>query len=78
MKISRQGADVDVSKVVLHWNNRPDETVTNVGIMKEGGETAGGVAPGHEGTLTGSDGQRTGPRLNKAPTAKVMTLWGYD
>ena len=26
-KLSVEGADVEISKVVLHWNNRPDETV---------------------------------------------------
>ena len=52
-KLAVSGGDVDVSKVVLHWNNRPDETVTNVGVIKDGGETAPADAPGHEATLTG-------------------------
>ena len=33
-KLAVSGGDVDVSKVVLHWNNRPDETVTNVGVIR--------------------------------------------
>ena len=26
VKLSVEGADVEISKVVLHWNNRPDDT----------------------------------------------------
>jgi hypothetical protein len=75
VKISVEGADVEISKVVLHWNNRPDETVWNVGTVKAGGQTAAKSAPGHEGTL----GSVTinYKILNDAPTAKV-TVWGYD
>ena len=51
VKISVEGADVDINKVVLHWKNRPDETVWNVGTVKAGGQTAAKSAPGHEGTL---------------------------
>ena len=51
VKFSVEGADVDINKVVLHWKNRPDETVWNVGTVKAGGQTAPKSAPGHEGTL---------------------------
>jgi hypothetical protein len=74
-KLAVSGGDVDVSKVVLHWNNRPDETVTNVGVIKDGGETAPADAPGHEATLTGVT--VTYKILGDKPTS-VMTLWGYD
>jgi hypothetical protein len=74
-KLSVSGADVDVSQVILHWNNRPDETVTNVGTIKDGGETAPADAPGHEATLTGVTVKYK--ILNDKPTS-VMTLWGYD
>ena len=75
VKISVEGADVDISKVVLHWNNRPDETEWNVGVVKAGGETAAKSAPGHEGTL----GSVTinYKILSDATTAKVK-VWGYD
>ena len=75
VKISVEGADVEISKVVLHWNNRPDDTVWNVGIVKAGGQTAAKSAPGHEGTL----GSVTVNYkiLDDAPTAKVK-VWGYD
>ena len=75
VKISVEGADVEISKVVLHWNNRPDETIWNVGTVKAGGQTAAKSAPGHEGTL----GSVTinYKILGGAPTAKVK-VWGYD
>ena len=75
VKISVEGADVQISKVVLHWNNRPDETIWMVGTVKAGGETAAKSAPGHEGTL----GSVTVNYkiLGDAPTAKIK-VWGYD
>ena len=51
VRLSVEGADVDISKVVLHWNNRPDDTEWMVGTVKAGGQTAAKSAPGHEGTL---------------------------
>ena len=75
VKLSVAGADVDFSKVILHWNNRKDETVWNVGTVKAGGQTAAKSAPGHEGTL----GSVTinYKILGGAETAKVK-VWGYD
>ena len=75
VKISVEGADVEITKVVLHWNNRPDETVWNVGTVKAGGQTAAKSAPGHEGTL----GSVTVNYkiLGGATTAKIK-VWGYD
>ena len=75
VKLSVEGADVDINKVVLHWKNRPDETVWNVGTVKAGGQTAAKSAPGHEGTL----GSVTVNYkiLGGAKTAKIK-VWGYD
>jgi hypothetical protein len=75
VKISVEGADVNISKVVLHWNNMPDETVWNVGTVKAGQQTAPKSAPGHEGTL----GSVTVNYqiLGGATTAKIK-VWGYD
>jgi hypothetical protein len=75
VRLSVEGADVDIAKVVLHWNNRPDETVWNVGIVKAGGQTAAKSAPGHEGTLGSVTINYT--ILGGVPTAKVK-VWGYD
>jgi hypothetical protein len=74
-KISVEGADVEVSKVVLRWNNRPDDTIENVGVIKSGGETAPKDAPGREATLTGVAVQYK--ILNGAPSATIK-VWGYD
>jgi hypothetical protein len=75
VKLSVEGADVDLKKVILHWKNRKDETEWNVGTVKAGGQTAAKSAPGHEGTL----GSVTinYKILGDAPTAKVK-IWGYD
>ena len=75
VRISVEGADVVINKVVLHWKNRPDETEWNVGTLKAGGETAAKSAPGHEGTL----GSVTVNYkiLGGAKTAKIK-VWGYD
>ena len=74
-KLSVDGADVEISKVVLHWNNRPDETTWNVGTIKAGGQTAAKSAPGHEGTLGSVTVQYK--ILNNATSAKLK-VWGYD
>jgi hypothetical protein len=74
-KLSVEGADVEITKVVLHWNNRPDDALTNVGVLKAGGETAGHDAPGREATLMSVTVQYK--ILNSAPKATIK-VWGYD
>ena len=74
-KISVEGADVEITKVVLHWNNAKDDTIAGVGVLKAGGETAAHDAPTREGTLMSVTLQYK--ILNGAPTAKVK-VWGYD
>ena len=51
MKISVEGADVQITKLVLHWDNRKDDTLTDVGTLKAGGQTAPADAPGRKGRL---------------------------
>ena len=75
VKISAEGADVDIPKVVLHWNNRPDDTVWNVGTIKSGGQTAAKDAPGREATLGSVSVQYK--IVGDAPTAKIK-VWGFD
>jgi hypothetical protein len=75
VKLSVEGADVDISKVILHWNNRPDETIWSVGTVKAGGQTAANSAPGHEGTLGAVTVNYK--ILGGAQTAKIK-VWGYD
>ena len=40
VKLSVEGADVQMTTVVLGWDNRSDDTLTNVGTLKAGGQTA--------------------------------------
>lgn len=74
VKLSVEGADVQMIKVVLGWDNRRDDTLP-VGTIKAGGETAPKDAPGLKGRLTSVKIQYK--ILGKAPTATVK-IWGYD
>jgi hypothetical protein len=74
-KISVDGADVEITKVVLRWKGRKDDTITKVGVVKSGGTTAEKDAPGREATLTSVAVQYK--ILNNAPTA-TLKVWGYD
>jgi len=74
-KISVEGADVQFTKVVLKWNNRKDDTITNLGTVKAGGQTAPKDAPGREAALTSVAVQYK--ILNNKPTA-TLKVWGYD
>ena len=74
-KISVEGADVEITKVVLRWKGRKDDTITKVGVVKSGGATAEKDAPGREATLTTVAVQYK--ILDNKPTATVK-VWGYD
>ena len=73
VKFSVEGGDVKITNAVLHWDNRPDDKIANVGALKAGGETAPKNAPGIKGRLTGVTLQYK--IVSGAPTIKV---WGYD
>ncbi len=75
VKLSAEGADVEIEKVVLHWDNRRDDTVSDLGVLKSGGQTAAKDAPGRKGRLTGVTVQYK--ILNDAKTA-TLKVWGYD
>jgi hypothetical protein len=75
VKISVEGADVEVTKVILQWDNRRDDTVSNVGVLKSGGQTAPVDAPGRKGRLTAATIQYK--ILGDAPTA-TLKFWGFD
>ena len=74
-KISVEGADVEITKVVLRWKGRKDDTITNVGVVKSGGQTAEKDAPGREATLMSVGVQYK--ILNSKPAA-TLKGWGYD
>ncbi len=75
IKISVEGADVEITKAVLSWDNRPDETITDIGVLKAGGSTTPKDAPGRKARLTAVTVQYK--IVGDAPTA-VLKVWGYD
>ena len=74
-KLSVEGADVQITNVVFHWKGGKNETISNVGVVKAGGETAAKDAPTREATLVSVSVQYK--ILNNKPTATVK-VWGYD
>ena len=75
MRLSVEGADVEISKVVLRWDNRRDETITDIGVLKSGGQSAPKDAPGLKSRLTSVAVQYK--IIGDAPTAKLK-VWGFD
>ena len=75
VKLSVEGADVQVTNVVLHWDNRRDDTLKDVGVVKSGGQTAAKDAPGMKARLTSVSVQYK--ILGGASTANVKVL-GFD
>ena len=51
VRLAVEGADVQMIKVVLGWDNRADDTIV-AGTVKAGGMTAPKDAPGRKGRLT--------------------------
>ena len=75
VKLAVEGADVQITNVVLHWDNRKDDTLTDVGVVKSGGQTAAKDAPGLKGRLTSVTVQYK--ILGGAQTANLKVL-GFD
>jgi len=75
VKVSAEGADVEISNLVLEWDNRKDNSMPNLGVIKAGGETASTDAPGRKGRLIGVQVQYKILGGAKSATLKV---WGYD
>ena len=75
VKLSVEGADVQVTNVVLHWDNRRDDTLKDVGVVKSGGQTAAKDAPGMKARLSSVSVQYK--ILGGASTANVKVL-GFD
>ena len=74
-KLSVEGADVEITNVVFHWRGGKDDTITNVGVLKSGAQTAEKDAPGRESTLTSVDVQY---RILNNKTAATLKVWGFD
>ena len=74
-KLSVEGADVEIVKVILRWDNRGDDTITDIGVLKAGGESLAKDAPGRKGRLKGATVQYK--ILGDVPTATIKHR-GYD
>ena len=74
-KITVEGADVEISQVVLRWKGKKDDTITKVGVVKAGGQTAEKDAPGRESTLLSVAVQYK--ILGDKPSA-TLKIWGFD
>ncbi|MFC3816070.1 hypothetical protein [Lysobacter sp. GCM10012299] len=75
VKLAVEGADVQITNLVLHWDNRPDDTMKDVGVLKSGGQTAPANAPGLKGRLKSVTVQYK--ILGNAQTAELKVM-GYD
>jgi hypothetical protein len=75
IKLTVEGADVDITTVGLHWKGRKDDTINNVGVVKAGGETAPHDAPGHEATL---NSLTVVYKILNGATSATVKVWGYD
>jgi len=75
VKLAVEGADVQITNLVLHWDNRPDDTIKDVGVLKSGGQTAAKNAPGLKGRLKAVTVQYK--ILGGAKTADLKVM-GYD
>jgi hypothetical protein len=75
VKLSVEGADVQITKLVLRYNNRSDEEVTTIGVVKAGGQSTPIDAPGRKARLESVT--VTYKIVGDAPSA-VIKVWGYD
>ncbi len=75
VKVSVEGADVEITKIVLKWDNRKDDTIADVGVLKAGGQTAPKDAPGRKGRLTSVAVQY---KIQGAAPTATLKVWGYD
>jgi hypothetical protein len=74
VKLSVDGADVNIKKLVLHWNNANDKEVTDIGMLKAGGSSLAIEAPGRKGQLKSAT---VTYEFSGADTA-VLKIWGND
>ena len=51
VKLSAEGADVQITNLVLHWDNRKDDTMKDVGTLKAGGKRLLRTPQGVRGVL---------------------------
>ena len=74
-KMSVEGADVEITKVVLRWDNRPDEEITDIGVLKADGQTVPRDAPGRKARLNSVTVQY---KIVGDAEMALLKVWGYD
>jgi hypothetical protein len=75
VRLGVEGADMEITKAVLGWDNRGDDTITDIGVLKAGGQTTPKDAPGRKGRLKSVTVEYK--IVGDAQTA-VLKVWGYD
>ena len=75
VKLSAEGADVQINQLILNWDNRRDDTLKDVGVMKAGGQTAAADAPGRKARLTGVT---VNYKILGDKPAATLKIWGLD
>jgi len=75
VKVSAEGADVEITSIALHWDNRPDDTIKDVGTLKSGGETAPANAPGLKARLKSVT---VSYKILGGAESATLKVWGYD
>ena len=75
MRIGVEGADVEIKKVILNWDNRPDSTITDFGVVKAGGKSVPRDAPARKARLQAVTVEYK--IVGAAPTARLQ-IWGFD
>jgi hypothetical protein len=75
IKLSVEQADVEITKLVLRYQMRRDDEVTNIGVVKAGGQTTPIDVPGLKANL--KDISVTYKILGDKETA-VIKVWGFD
>jgi hypothetical protein len=66
---------VEIKKVVLGWDNRPDDTITGIGVLKAGGQSTPKDAPGRKARLKSVTVEYA--IVGNAQTA-MLKVYGFD
>jgi hypothetical protein len=75
VKVSVEGADVEITKLILHYSARKDDEFTNIGLLKDGGQTTPVDAPGAKAKLKSVTVQC---KIVGDAESAVLKVWGFD
>lgn len=75
VRFSVEEADVEVTSIVLHWNNHQDSTLSDVGVIRRGEKTVATTAPGG---MSGLDAVTVHYRILGSRKDATFQVWGYD